>query len=236
VVTLTSSIGAAVNNGDGTWSWSFPADGSTLSQIVTVFADDGFGGMSQMAFNLAVNNVAPTVNAGPDVTLIQGQTFTTTGSFGDPGPDMWTAAVDYGDGSGAQALVLTGQTFTLNYLYAAEGVYIVTASITDDDGGVGVDTLAVTVRSPQDATGDLIQRIPDLVNRGVLNGGQGNALIAKLEAAIQQLDRGNITTAINQLEAFVNQVSALMNSGVLPPAEGQPLIDAANAILDALGH
>ncbi len=81
----------------------------------------------------------------------------------------------------------------------------------------------------------LIAQVRALVDASVLNGGQGNALIAKLEAAIQQLERGNIATAINQLESFVNQVSALISGGVLPPEEGQPLIEAANAILAALG-
>ena len=59
--------------------------------------------------------------------------------------------------------------------------------------------------------------------------------MAKLDAAIKQLERGNVATAINQLEAFVNQVNAMISSGVLSPEEGQPLIDAADAILAALG-
>jgi hypothetical protein len=49
------------------------------------------------------------------------------------------------------------------------------------------------------------------------------------------LERGNVHTAINQLEAFVNQVSEMISSGALPFAEGKPLLDAANAIIVALG-
>ena len=67
-----------------------------------------------------------------------------------------------------------------------------------------------------------------LVTTGDLNRGQDNALIAKLE-------RGNIETAINQLAAFVNQVTGLIATDVLPPEEGQPLIEAANGIIAALG-
>ena len=74
-----------------------------------------------------------------------------------------------------------------------------------------------------------------LVTAGNLNQGQGNALIAKLEAAIQQLDRGNTQTAINQLQCFVNQMSAFIRAGTVPPAQGQPLIDAAQQIIAALG-
>jgi hypothetical protein len=36
------------------------------------------------------------------------------------------------------------------------------------------------------------------------------------------------------LNAFINQVTSLIDTGVLTPAEGQPLIDAANAIINSL--
>jgi hypothetical protein len=73
-----------------------------------------------------------------------------------------------------------------------------------------------------------------LVATGVLNQGQGNGLIAKLEAALQQLDHGNTQTAVNQLQAFVNQMNAFISAGTVSAAQGQPLIDAATAIIAAL--
>ena len=39
---------------------------------------------------------------------------------------------------------------------------------------------------------------------------------------------------INQLKAFINQVSAFVNAGILSPAEGQPLIDDAQDIIDSI--
>ena len=48
---------------------------------------------------------------------------------------------------------------------------------------------------------------------------------------IQQLNQGNVATAINQLQAFVNHVQGFLNAGVLTVAQGQPLIDAANNII-----
>ena len=74
-----------------------------------------------------------------------------------------------------------------------------------------------------------------LVNTGVLNAGQGNALTVKLDGALTKLDAGNVNAAINQLQAFINQVNAMINSGVLSPAEGQSLIDSVNAIIAMLG-
>jgi len=38
-------------------------------------------------------------------------------------------------------------------------------------------------------------------------------------------------TAVNQVQAFIKQVQALMNSNNLTPDEGQALIDAANAVV-----
>src|SRR5262245_13382996 len=61
--------------------------------------------------NAAVKNVAPVVNAGPDLAMDEipageGATLVASGSFSDPGADTWTATVDYGDGQGAVPLAL----------------------------------------------------------------------------------------------------------------------------------
>jgi CSLREA domain-containing protein len=92
-----------------------------------------------------------------------------------------------------------------------------------------------TPLTPREGIEGLIDKVTALVTTGNLNQGQGNALIAKLEAAIQQLEHGNTKTAINQLQAFVNQMNALISAGTVPPAQGQPLIDAAQQIIAALG-
>ena len=61
--------------------------------------------------------------------------------------------------------------------------------------------------------------------------------MAKLDRVIKQLEKGKTNTAINDLEAFISQVNDFMNSTppILMPADGQPLIDAANAIIASLG-
>ena len=65
----------------------------------------------------------------------------------DPGADTWTATVDYGDGTGVQTLILNaGKTFALRHTYTKKGTYKVTVKVTDDDGGVGIDTVWVRVR------------------------------------------------------------------------------------------
>ncbi len=43
-----------------------------------------------------------------------------------------------------------------------------------------------------------------------------------------------INAACNQLRAFINQVNAFINVGILSDAEGQALIDIANGVISEL--
>jgi len=121
------------------------ADNGSYTVTVTVKDDDnGVGTDTAVA---TVNNVAPVVNAGNDATVNEGSTFSSSGSFTDPGADTWTATVDYGDGTGVQDLTLTGKTFSLSHVYADNGAYTVTVTVKDDDNGAGTDTAVVTVNN-----------------------------------------------------------------------------------------
>ena len=123
-----------------------PIDTYTVG--VTVTDDDGGTAKIPKVPAFKVNNVAPTVNAGADDTIDEGSAFSGSGSFSDPGADTWTATVDYGDGSGVQGLALNAdKTFNLNHIYADNGNYTVTVQVTDDDTGIGTDTLAVAVNN-----------------------------------------------------------------------------------------
>lgn len=72
--------------------------------------------------------------------------------------------------------------------------------------------------------------IAALVNAGVLNGGQGNALTVKLNHAASKIEEGNANAARNMLGAFANQVRALVNSGRLAAQTGAFLIRETNEI------
>ncbi len=99
---------------------------------------------------LTVSDIDPscTVNQPPAVsfttgatTINEGDAFTGSGSFTDPDSTTWAATVDYGDGSGAQLLPLSPEkTFTLNHVYVDNGSYVITVSITDNQGDVGIST------------------------------------------------------------------------------------------------
>ncbi len=138
-------------NNDGTWDTVFSSDPTATYNwcddyigIAKVEVTDGQLVNNDTA-NVIVNNVAPTVYAGSDVTIFEGEIFTDSGSFTDPGCDIWTATVDYGDGTGIQPLSLNEMDFNFNHIYVDTGDYTVTVNITDDDLGIGTDTLIVHV-------------------------------------------------------------------------------------------
>jgi|GEM_PF-1273229 len=122
------------------------AQNGTYTVTVTISDSDGESGTDTAT--VTVNNVAPTANAGSDATINEGDTFTSSGSFTDPGADTWTAAVDYGDGSDIQTLVLNpDKRFELSHTYTKNGDYTVAVTIKDSDGESGTDTATVTVNN-----------------------------------------------------------------------------------------
>jgi pullulanase-type alpha-1,6-glucosidase len=107
-----------------------------------------------------------------------------------------------------------------------------TASFDSASGAFTVPgrTTAVFEFAPQEMVRSLIAEVEALVDAGILNQGQGNALIVKLENVVKNLDKGKPNTALNNLNAFMNQVYDFVGDGVLTPEEGQSLIDTAEAI------
>lgn len=156
VVTFTDNSTSA--EGIVSWLWDF-GDGQTSSDVspAHTYSDNGTyaasltvqeadGQADTATMEITVSNVAPTVDAGPDAFISLGDAFSSTGLFSDPGADEWTALVDYGDGSGPQTLALNpDKTFALGHSYAGPGVYTVSVTVADDDGGSGIDTVAVEV-------------------------------------------------------------------------------------------
>ena len=76
--------------------------------------------------------------------------------------------------------------------------------------------------------------VEQLIASGALDGGTGNALLSKLEAASASLDRGHRTAAVNQLEAFLNQVAALARARRLDAADVNALRTTIEALIASL--
>ena len=61
-----------------------------------------------------------------------------------------------------------------------------------------------------------------------------NALVATLEAAERQLEKGNTTAAANQLQAFLNQVDALVRSGRMSASQADALHEEVARVLKSI--
>ena len=118
------------------------------SHTVTVTVNDRFGQSDTETFAVQVANVAPVVQAGPDVAIRPDAPFRREVGFTDPGADAWTAQVNFGDGSAPLTLAnLTARNFTLTHQYQQTGRFPVTVMVSDGDGASGSDGFFVDVTS-----------------------------------------------------------------------------------------
>jgi hypothetical protein len=139
-----------------------------------------------------------------------------------------------------QAAAFTGKPFVLHPVLAASHDAVVrTASFNIAAGSFSTPARTTAVFLARRSLGDqillLAGDVDKLVAAGTLNAGQGNALRAKLDAALKKLEKSDKKTAGNQLQAFINQVQAFVNAGILTAAQGQVLIAEANSIIGQLG-
>ena len=96
-----------------------------------------------------VVHVPPAVGLPVPEQINPGETYSAQGSFFDPNvDDTFTATVDYGDGSGPQALVLNpDKTFALTHVYPLAGAYTVMVTVTDNTGESGAAQVQVAVNT-----------------------------------------------------------------------------------------
>jgi PKD repeat protein len=116
------------------------ADNGTYTATLTV--RDSKGISSFQTLNVTVNNVAPIVDAGSDVTIDEGQAHAFNATYTDPGIlDTHTITWDFGDGAYA--------TNTLNptHLYNSAGTYLALLTVTDNSGASSTDTIKVQVNN-----------------------------------------------------------------------------------------
>jgi len=126
-------------------------------------------------------------------------------------------------------------TLTITTVSAPPGNYVLTLTGTDARpliGGTRTATLNLQILTPAQAIPNVIATINGLKAAGVLNGGQANSFIVKLNHAIDSLTtKPDQPTACNQLQAFVNEVHAYVNAGKLTPAQADMLLGGPLGIL-----
>ncbi len=233
--------GVPVGSG-ATLDHTFTDNGTFTVQLV---ATDNFGASNATTQTVNIANVAPTVAPLGTATILQGESYNATGSFTDPGADSWSATVDYGDGSGTSAASLSGKMFQLAHQYTTAGSFTVGVAVTDKDHGVGTGSTTVVVLSPLQAVSNLSAMLDNLgaagsastartISGGALNKGELGSLQSKLDAAKNQLGNGNGTPAANQLNAFINELQAMVQSGRLSSGVADPFLAYAARVIASI--
>src|SRR5213592_37230 len=77
----------------------------------------------------------------------------------------------------------------------------------------------------------LQHHVTRLVTTGVLNDGQGNALAVKLQGAVEKLADDETEAAMSKLGAFINQVEAFRDAGILSDAQSASLLEIARDVV-----
>ncbi len=111
-----------------------PDDGSVEIELRVT---DDQGASDSASTTVTVRNVDPVVKTDHHLTLHAGETVDLRVNIRDAGDDEHDIVVDWGDGSAGD-----GTT----HAYAEPGRYLVTVTVLDDDGGMGLSTLDVDVK------------------------------------------------------------------------------------------
>ena len=138
-----------------------------------------------------------------------------------------------------------------------DDVELIAVIMPNDPGIIHVDwtTYGTTVNAIEALSGyDLLALLPDdieatletgihrvrvlvdaLAGIGML-GRDARSLTVKLSAAAHQLERGNVTAGVNQLESFLNELGALVQAGRLTAADAEPLHAAAAEVIEMVSE
>jgi hypothetical protein len=131
-------------------SHSYPDDGKYPVQVCV---SDGAGWKACDSYQVTVLNFPPSVDAGPDQSIMEGETVTLNAStFTDDGIlDTHQATIDWGDGSSPESGAITENmgsgSVSGTHSYGDNGNFQVTVTVCDDDGGCGTDQFQVTVEN-----------------------------------------------------------------------------------------
>jgi hypothetical protein len=213
-VTVTDSLGAVSNTATTVvHDYDFTVAGSPTSQQILTSGTNTYGVTESLVSGSAISGL-PTIGLS-----LSGLPAGATASF----------APASGSAGGFSS------TLTITTAGAPPGTYSLTLTGTDGRaliGGTRSTSLTLTILTPAQAIPNVITTIQGLQTAGVLNGGQANSLIVKLNHAIDSLNsKPGKPPGCNQLQAFVNEVNAYVSAGTLTQAQADSLLGGPLGVL-----
>ena len=250
------------------------ADDGAYTVTFTLEDDDGGVAVETLSLLVTIANVDPVVDAWADtgvpVTVNEGEPFALVGAtFRDGGTlDTHVASIDWGDGTEPEAGVVSetpsgppgsieGMSGTVDgaHTYVDDGEYLLTLTVSDDDGGIGNDTQLVTVLNvaptvdageDRDAIeGDLVSISAGFTDPGasdlhtaLIDWGDGSVTVGSVDQVARTVSGDHVYADSG---AFVVTISVSDNGGAvgedsfgMTVANVAPVIDAEHVGHDAL--
>jgi hypothetical protein len=179
-----------------------------------------------------VPNEPPVADAGADQTVSIGDQVTLDGSGSfDPDTSPGPLTFSWTQTGGPKVLLAGAGTETPTWTPVEEGVYTFELIVNDGQDSSTPASVEITVlgSTPEQQ----IQEMIDQIEQSDFPRGLETSLKTSLRAALASLKRGNTSTALNQLHAFINKVNA-QNGKRLPTDIAEDLISAAERITQML--
>jgi hypothetical protein len=196
-------------------------DGPAAFNLPLRAAHPGGGSQMDATAVVTVHNVAPSI-AGLRATNSAGQQInvdvpfallrvpvTVNASFTDPGrPDRQTAQVSWGDGVVEDQTAFSSFTDAFDgatgalahtHRYTVSGQHLLELSVSDDDGGVDVESMTLRVLAPEEAVAEIGNLLEDVIAAG----GDAAALTALQKA--QRALLGNDGAENGALQKFAEE-------------------------------
>jgi hypothetical protein len=140
-ISKVSGVGTVIDNGDGTWSWSYTSADDAAGTVV-VNASDGEHADATDSFDWSAANVDPSnvvaSFAGSPLSCSAAANATLNFSFDDPGADTWDAQIDWeydGTFSADETKLNVSKSDSATHPYGSAGSHTAAVKIVDDDGG-----------------------------------------------------------------------------------------------------
>jgi hypothetical protein len=229
---------------------NYEAQGSHVLEVrVTDNGDPELADTAFITINLNDVNETPTANpAGPFSLNENSAGGTPVGTVTASDPDFGqtlTFSIVSGNTNGAFAIDANTGAITVANAAALDfettPSFNLVVQVTDSGTpslsattSVSVSLIDVNELTPAQQFLNLHGMVTALFNTGTMTKMQEGRLHRELDAAERQYNKGNIVGAESELQMFIAVVNDYINTGILTVQEGQPLIDAAQDLIDSI--
>lgn len=235
-----------------TYNWDIDADGqyddASGQSISHTWNDNGtytiglrventVGQSDTTSTTVTVSNADPIVSIQSIATVYEGDTVNLIGSFTDSGTaDTHTYDWDFGDGSAHAS------SLTTPHIYANNGSFTATLTVTDDDGGIGSQSVVITVQNKAPVVqisaantadeGDIVSFTGSFIDAGTLDShtilwdfGDTNSLTGSLTPDHVYTDNGTYTVTLTVTD---DSGEAGSDTFVIEVSNLPPVVDAGD--------